>query len=171
MTISGSIEAIGVSGRHWIGGDEQSAGDLLIRMLSGAGDSIRISAYSLGQKSEELDRIFAILKEKADTGVMIQLVLNRYWSTTEYARRRLSDMHPTNFQIIDYRPEDDTENLHAKIVVVDSKKILIGSANMSKSGLFSNHEIVVRIDGGEFATRINRLLDVLIESVRRSDAG
>ena len=171
MTISGSIEAIGVSGRYWMGGEEQSANNLLNRTLASAQNSIRISSYSLGNKSNELDTIFSILKEKTETGVTVQLILNKYWTTTKYVKRQLSNMHPSNFYLINYQPKDGVENLHAKIIVVDSKKILIGSANISKSGLFSNHEVVLRIDGGEFATKINRLLDVLAESIRREAVG
>ena len=50
VTISGSIDAIGVSGRYWIGGNEQGAYDLLVSSLLQAKTSIRIVAYSLGTR-------------------------------------------------------------------------------------------------------------------------
>jgi phosphatidylserine/phosphatidylglycerophosphate/cardiolipin synthase-like enzyme len=166
MTISGDIEAIGVSGRHWIGDSEQSAYELLKKILESANRSIRISAYSLGKKSPELDRIFSILKNKTATGVSVQVILNKFWETDDYAKKKLQEMEHSNFHLVNYDPEDKTEDLHAKIIVVDSQNILIGSANLSKSGLFSNHEIVVQINGGAFATRINKLLDVFVASIR-----
>ncbi len=47
MTIEGSIEAIGVSGRHWIGEGELDAFDLFRETLKSAKSSIRIAVFSL----------------------------------------------------------------------------------------------------------------------------
>ncbi|MCY4491387.1 MAG: phospholipase D family protein [Thaumarchaeota archaeon] len=165
MTISGSIDAIGVSGRYWIGGNEQGAYDLLVNSLLQAKSSIRIVAYSLGDRSGELDRIFGILREKINTGVRVQLIINRFWTITGYAQKQLKELEHRNFKLFNYEPQDERENLHAKIIIVDSTEILLGSANISKSGLFSNHEIVIKISGGEFASRVNSLVNVLAKNI------
>ena len=167
--MGGSIEAIGVSGRHWIGGNEQSAYDLLVDSLRQARTSVRIVAYSLGDRSSELERIFGILKDKIHTGVQVQLIINRFWTTTGYAQKQLKELEHRNFTLLNYDPKDERENLHAKIIIVDSTEILLGSANISKSGLFSNHEIVVKISGGEFASRVNSLVNVLAGNIFRSE--
>lgn len=164
--MKGTIDAIGVSGRHWIGRNEKSAFDLLRETLHHATMSIRIITYSLGNRSMELDEIFDILKGKINTGVQVQLIINKFWSSTTYAQKRLTEIQHENFSLLNYDPEHENENLHAKIIIVDSKEILIGSANMSKSGLFSNHEIMVRLIGGEFASRINSLADTLVARIR-----
>lgn len=165
MIMEGDITAIGVSGRYWLGGDEQSAYDLLLESLLRAETSIRIVAYSLGCESPELENIFRIIKGKIHTGVEVQMIINRFWSAATYAQAKLRELEHPNFRLLDYDPENEHENLHAKIVIIDSKEILLGSANISKSGLFSNHEIMIRVDGGEFASRINSLIDVLASSI------
>lgn len=169
MGMGGSIEAIGVSGRHWIGGNEQGAYDLLVDSLRQARTSVRIVAYSLGDRSSELERIFGILKDKIHTGVQVQLIINRFWTATVYAQKQLKELEHRNFKLLNYDPKDERENLHAKIIIIDSTEILLGSANISKSGLFSNHEIVVKISGGEFASRINSLVDVLATNIFRGE--
>ena len=165
MTIEGSIEAIGVSGRHWIGEGELDAFDLFRETLKSAKSSIRIAVFSLGWKSKELDSIFEILKNKIVTGVEVQLIINKFWSTADYGKKKLKELEHSNFTMLNYDPENENENLHAKIIVVDSKKILVGSANISKGGLFSNHELVIKISGGDFASRINNLLDILAAEI------
>ena len=91
MTIEGSIEAIGVSGRHWIGEGELDAFDLFRETLKSAKSSIRIAVFSLGWKSKELDSIFEILKNKIVTGVEVQLIINKFWSTADYGKKKLKD--------------------------------------------------------------------------------
>lgn len=169
MGIGGSIEAIGVSGRYWIGGGEQGAYELLVDSLRQAKKSVRIVAYSLGGRSNELESIFKILKDKINTGVQVQLIINRFWSATEYAQKQLKGLEHRNFKLLNYDPHDERENLHAKIIIIDTTEILLGSANISKSGLFSNHEIIVKISGGEFASRVNSLVDTLAESIFRGE--
>jgi cardiolipin synthase len=39
--------------------------------------------------------------------------------------------------------------LHAKALIIDRKKAIIGSANLSWGGMFSNHEIAVLLEGKE----------------------
>ena len=139
MTISGDIDAIGVSGRHWIGGNEQSAYELLKKMLKSANNSIRISAYSLGRRSAELDKIFSILKQKLTTGVTVQMIINKFWETDDYAKKKLKEMEHANFHLVNYDPEDKTEDLHAKIVIVDSQKILIDLPHTQGNLTFLKH--------------------------------
>jgi len=170
MSIEGSIDSIGVSGRHWIG-NEISAFDLVKETLESANSSIRIAIYSFGQKSKELDLIFDILHNKIfSKGVKVQLIINKFWSTTDYAKKKLKQLEHRNFVLLNFEPENENENLHAKIIVVDSKIILVGSANISKSGLFSNHELVIKLSGGEFASRINNLLDILATEIFRKES-
>jgi len=138
MAIKGEIESIGVSGRHWIGFSENRAYDLLVDTLNSSKKSIRIATYSFGKPSPELDTIFQILKNKSSTGIEVQLIVNKFWSASSYARKKLKELEEDDtFTLLNFDPENENENLHAKIVSVDGNQILIGSANMSKSGLFS----------------------------------
>jgi len=170
MSFTGAmIEEIGVSGRHWIGSFGKPNFDLVIETLEKASDNIRIATFSLGYKSKELDKLFEILKRKSETGVRVQVIVNRLCDEdkhSDYARDMLETLEKgKNFTTLNFEPESDRENLHAKIFSVDGEHVLIGSANMSKSGMFGNHEIMLKIKGEAFASKINDLLDKLAESV------
>ncbi len=62
-------------------------------------------------------------------------------------------------------PDRVTEDLHAKVIVVDHNAALVGSANMTWKGLVGNHELAVLVSG-EVASRVGMLLDKLREDPR-----
>ena len=169
--MNASIEDVGVSGRHWIGAFGTPNYDLIMSALGGATKNIRIATFSLGYKSRELEKLFDVLQAKSSTGVPIQIIVNRLYDKdkhSDYARGMLEKMGAgRNFTRINFEPADEKENLHAKIFCIDGKIALVGSANMSKSGMFANHEIMIKIAGEEFVAAINDLLDRLAASVFR----
>ena len=58
---------------------------------------------------------------------------------------------------------DETKTLHAKIVVSDFNKIIVGSANMTFSGLFKNYEMGLYFENREIAQKISALLHKIKE--------
>ncbi|MGO8948520.1 MAG: phospholipase D-like domain-containing protein [Ktedonobacterales bacterium] len=54
-------------------------------------------------------------------------------------------------------------DVHPKAIVVDRRRLLVGSANLLMGGLQGNHELVVPIEGSE-AARIGRAIDALLAS-------
>ncbi|MEJ5347018.1 MAG: phospholipase D family protein, partial [Chloroflexus sp.] len=57
-----------------------------------------------------------------------------------------------HFQLYPFNPGNERGDLHAKVLVVDRKRALVGSSNLSYNGLILNHEMAVLIDGQEAAT-------------------
>jgi phosphatidylserine/phosphatidylglycerophosphate/cardiolipin synthase-like enzyme len=45
------------------------------------------------------------------------------------------------FDVIDFVGEDDNDHLHAKIVVADRRRALVGSANLTAHGLLLADEL------------------------------
>ena len=70
---------LGVSGRFWIGKHKTMKNfDMVIKTLKSAKSEIRITTYSLGRKLDnELDKIFRILIDKSNSGVPVQIIVNR----------------------------------------------------------------------------------------------
>jgi len=60
-------------------------------------------------------------------------------------------------------PTQEQADLHAKVIVVDRKKALVGSANLSLRGLMNNHELGVVVEG-PVAAEIARAIDMLMAS-------
>jgi phosphatidylserine/phosphatidylglycerophosphate/cardiolipin synthase-like enzyme len=58
--------------------------------------------------------------------------------------------------------------LHAKLVVVDRKTALVGSANISKGALVSNYEIMLKISG-DAVSSLSLMLDNLAKMLRNEE--
>ena len=73
------------------------------------------------------------------------------------------------FHLYDFGSEAD---LHAKLIVVDREKALIGSSNLSWNGEVANYELAILIEDNNEANKIASTADRLINSnlVNKIDA-
>ena len=167
---------LGVSGRFWIGKHKTMKNfDMVIKTLKSAKSEIRITTYSLGRKLDnELDKIFRVLIDKSNSGVSVQIIINRLEAQLKRGpvreKMKVLESMP-DATVLSFRPSDkrDTSDLHAKIFTVDGETAILGSANLSFSGMFDNHEIMVKISGKKFVAQINQLIDELAENILAQD--
>ena len=168
---------LGVSGRFWIGKHKTMKNfDMVIKTLKSAKSEIRITTYSLGRKLDnELDKIFRILIDKSNSGVPVQIIVNRLEAQLKKNKTVREKMEVLKSMpdatVLSFRPSDkrDISDLHAKIFTVDGETAILGSANLSFSGMFDNHEIMVKISGKKFVAQINQLIDELAENILAQD--
>ena len=169
---------LGVSGRFWIGKHKTMKNfDMVIKTLKSAKSEIRITTYSLGmlRNGNELDKIFRILIDKSNSGVPVQIIVNRLEAQLKKNKTVREKMEVLKSMpdatVLSFRPSDkrDISDLHAKIFTVDGETAILGSANLSFRGMFDNHEIMVKISGKKFVAQINQLIDELAESILAQD--
>ena len=169
---------LGVSGRFWIGKHKTMKNfDMVIKTLKSAKSEIRITTYSLGmlRKGNELDKIFRILIDKSNSGVPVQIIVNRLEAQLKKNKTVREKMEVLKSMpdatVLSFRPSDkrDISDLHAKIFTVDGETAILGSANLSFRGMFDNHEIMVKISGKKFVAQINQLIDELAENILAQD--
>ena len=165
---------LGVSGRFWIGKHKTMKNfDMVSKILKSAKSEIRITTYSLGmlRKGNELDKIFRILIDKSNSGVPVQIIVNRLEAQlkkNKTVREKMEILKSMpDATVLSFRPSDkrDISDLHAKIFTVDGETAILGSANLSFRGMFDNHEIMVKISGRKFVAQINQLIDELTENI------
>jgi phosphatidylserine/phosphatidylglycerophosphate/cardiolipin synthase-like enzyme len=97
--------------------------------------------------------------------VAVIVVVNDWKKQPEHlkdALMRIKSRSPSQIRIYDFKTADQCI-LHAKVFVVDGKKAVIGSSNLSWSGVYSNYEIAVLLDGRD-AEKVAQLLQVVIRS-------
>ena len=169
---------LGVSGRFWIGKHKTMKNfDMVSKILKSAKSEIRITTYSLGmlRNGNELDKIFRILIDKSNSGVPVQIIVNRLEAQLKKNKTVREKMEVLKSMpdatVLSFRPSDkrDISDLHAKIFTVDGETAILGSANLSFSGMFDNHEIMVKISGKKFVAQINQLIDELAENILAQD--
>jgi phosphatidylserine/phosphatidylglycerophosphate/cardiolipin synthase-like enzyme len=150
-----------VTGPAWMGSGIGSIETALKRLLSGAREDVAITAYSL---SGSADPLFEWIEEALMRGVRVKLIYNKVDRLKKAALSRLDSLaeeYP-HFLLYDFA-DKKTYDLHAKAVVADRRKAIVGSSNLSVGGILGNHEMAILIEGSPAAT-VGRAIERLIKS-------
>ena len=151
--------SIAVTGLTWMGSGIGSIETALEKLFREAHEEITLTAYSItGGADILLDWMEAAL----DRGVRVSMVVNRLEDQSPEAKSRLQEFagRYTYFRLYDFA-RDRGYDLHAKVIVIDRRQTLVGSSNLSRSGLLNNHELAVLVEGPA-ATEVARALDLLL---------
>jgi len=142
-----------------MGNGIRSINSLLEESLPKAIAEVQIVAYRITKGSGEFLQWLAACLNR---GLRVSLVINRFEKQSTTIKEQLLQLSHEfpYFTLLDFCPEDASEDLHAKIIVIDRTKALIGSSNITWKGLVLNHELGVFIEGPT-AARISGLIDTL----------
>lgn len=157
-----------VTGRLWLGADgARSIGNSLVDLIDSAKQEVIIVAYRLTSAVPELTRS---LESALSRGCLIRLVLDASGESValedNYLNRLLNDFE--TFSLWEFRDISGPVNcaLHAKMVLVDRARAIVGSANFSRNGMVANHEIAVQLEGPEVGS-LAAACDKLIRNGQR----
>jgi phosphatidylserine/phosphatidylglycerophosphate/cardiolipin synthase-like enzyme len=156
-----------VTGLAWIGRGTRSIDSAIEEMLTDATDEIQAAAYMITKGAEDFIKLIG---ECLSRGVRVTLIVNRFRKQPQEIQHmivQLARQHP-HFKLLEFDPKDKNEDLHAKSIVVDRSKALVGSPNLSWKGFVLNHELAVVVEGPA-AARIGNLLDLLAKDSRTSE--
>jgi len=151
-----------VSGLGWMGSGIGSIESAIGDLLGNAQREILLTAYAIGQA----DRIFDLLESALARGVRVMMVVNRpakQHLSVQHRLEYLSNKY-AHFHLYPFQPDEKQGDLHAKVLVADRQAALIGSSNLSYSGMVINHELAVLLRGTE-ASRIAEVIDGLISNI------
>lgn len=155
-----------VSGTTWIGNGIESFETEIEKIFKETRGEIQIVAYSISSHAPQLfDLLFTAVKN----GCLIKLIVFKFDDLKSSSKNLLLKLEQSKgFLLYKYVPnnDDDKDALHAKMIVANRKKALIGSANLSWRGLVTNHEIGVILYGSAAVDAAN-LVDRLIEKSPR----
>lgn len=163
--MAASVDAVevAVTGKSWMGRRTGSISSMMQEALTGAHDEIQITAYSISENAQDfLDALEKILLK----GIRVLLVVNRLQGQPDFVKEKLYELNDRFRQELvlkDFAPKSMSEDLHAKLIVIDHTTALVGSANLTWKGMILNHEIMVRISGRK-AWEIGNLVDRLAAS-------
>lgn len=175
----GTVESIGASGSAWAGFRAADLSEMLFDEIKRAKRSIQICSFTVGHKTPILEKFFNILDDQLENPPMkISIIVNdgvESTTVTPYARERMADLErrfPGQF-FPQYFSQDRAVGkygiLHAKVIVVDGKTALVGSANLSSGALESNYEIILKISG-QVAADLSAMLSRLSSMIREEMA-
>jgi cardiolipin synthase len=146
------------TGEKWIGSGVRSSYSVVMGMIEEAGEQLVLTAYVLTNIDVVNNIILAL-----DRGVRVTIYL--------YDSGEENIISEAVRQIIEVQKEYSylkvkivrTKVLHAKIIVADSRKVLVGSANFTHYGLTSNYELGFLVEDAEIAGKILSLVGTVGE--------
>lgn len=108
-----------------------------------------------------------LIEKAAERGVRVEIIVNRLEFQEEAVRSKLASIRSKlpNVRILNYA-DPEGRKLHAKIVIVDRKMAVLGSANFSWGGLYGNYEIGLFIQG-DAVWKLANVIDILSEACER----
>jgi cardiolipin synthase len=162
MNENQNMVSVVVTGTPWMGSGIGSIETALHRLFTEAGDELLLTVYRITSGADLLPEW---LESSLGRGIRTKVVVNRLAEQPSQVAvatlLRLARNYP-HFELFDCIPVEDTD-LHAKIVVADRRRAIVGSSNMSRRGLLTNLELAVAVEG-PLATRVAEAVDRLIGS-------
>lgn len=148
------------TGLGWLGGGAGAIERTLIQLIETAQRELVLAVYVM---SAGPSRVWEALEHAIDGGVSCTLLINRLNTQNRVTHERLQALrarHRPSFHLLDFVGETDSDYLHAKIVVADRQRALVGSANLTAHGMLLSHELAVVIEGPtaeQIAARVETL--------------
>lgn len=132
-------------------------------IIENAKQEIQIVAYVFTYNA---GRVLELLNVAAEKGIKVTIILNDF-NHGGQPHQKLKDFNRKHIHvnIYDFEGTDDRQ-LHAKVIVADRSKAIVGSANFSRGGFHINYEIGVLIEGQE-AWDIASMIDSLSKGCKK----
>lgn len=166
VTIRANKVEVAATGLAWVGSGVRSINGVLEDLIRATRATLDLTAYSI---TDGASRVFDEIEARLAAGVKVRIVIDNLADPKKGpARKRLAALQkqfPGTFLVWDYPKTDQSEmaGLHAKLVIADRERALVGSANLSFLGLAASHELSVCIEGA-VASTISLCFDQLVMS-------
>jgi cardiolipin synthase len=142
--MSGDRVTLLVTGLELLDPSIRTIDSAVYELICEAKDEIIIVAYLL---TEAASGIIDQLRKSAERGVKITMLIDNLerQERAVVERLRLLARYP-NVRILSFS-DPEGRHLHAKVIVADRRRAVIGSANLSWGGMVANYEVGVLIEG------------------------
>lgn len=133
-------------------------------VIASAESEIWVASYIITSSALQ---VLGLMRKALQRGVKITMIINNIHELEPDVRNCLSSMKQEFtgiFHLVSFRDFTD-RNIHAKVLIADRKKAVVGSANLSWGGIRANYEIGVLIEG-EPVWQIVKVLDDLLKKLQ-----
>lgn len=143
------------TGSDFLKGDTDSTSLAIEELVVNTQNELQIMAYLI---SKHADKFMTIVKEALECGIKTTLIINQLEGQDQKIRKELFSWQKKfpYFKLVDFNRYGKI--LHAKVLISDREKAVIGSANFSLGGLSKNYEIGMLIQGKE-VWELSKIID------------
>ena len=140
-----------VGGYQWVGEGVRSVGSVIAEMMDSAEKELLLTVYILSSY-DVIEHIHHALAR----GVSVRVIMNSPDNQMPEVVQKLRDLEK-EYPYIRIMGVTDTM-MHAKVMVADRKTVLVGSANLSISGMTKNYEMGLLVHNDEVAQQVEAIL-------------
>lgn len=154
-----------VNGISWMGRGFGSIESAMYDTFRLATDEVVLTAYAINIDAQSF---FSELQVLLERGIKIRMLVNRYNTQPERVRKRLESLRenfPLQLQLLSFVRQCEETDLHAKVMIIDRRYAIVGSADLSQYGFMDNYELALLLEGLVVAD-IVRAVDRLLASPR-----
>lgn len=144
-----------VSGEKWVGYGFKSTSSTVYDLIDSAEKNLILTIFVLSSFT-----VFDKIKKALNRGVRIDIYIYLNELTPKEILSALNDLDYQCKYLKLYTAKD--EFIHSKIIICDKKKVYIGSANLSVSGLSTHYELGVLIEDSKIAYKVETVVEKLI---------
>lgn len=149
--MNNEIEII-ASGEKWLGSGVRSTFSTLKNLIESSRESLLMTVYILKDYS-----VIELIENALERGVVVDIFASR---DDKSLNQKIAHIQ-NDYSDIHVHLTDET--LHSKVLISDNKRIILGSANLTHSGLYRNYELGIYIENDEIAYELERLIRRLHE--------
>lgn len=134
--------------------------DVLRKLIEDTAKSLTITGYSI---SDYFSDMLDVVIRKSQQGIYVRLYVNDIEKQKDVLNRIMA--YRSRFlQVFEYQKQDGDRMaaLHAKLIVADTKKSLVSSANLSYHGMQGNVEMGFLIESTDKAKQIEAVMKEMI---------
>jgi phosphatidylserine/phosphatidylglycerophosphate/cardiolipin synthase-like enzyme len=125
-----------------------------LALVEGAQESIRLVHFEMHDDSV-IDQMAQALVEACGRGIDVQVMLE---DELDFNAPRVAQLEAAGCRA---RLDSPDRYTHAKLIVVDSQRVLLGSSNLSHVSVQQNHECNLRLDGAAAGDYFHAYADAL----------
>ncbi len=135
------------TGNHLKSRNFRNIETVIQELFDNAHEQIHLVAYVITDNAMWLADL---IEKSLRRGRFVKLIINKLDPSLKITQKLLQlKKQYENFILIEFSRKYPGETIHAKAVVIDRRKAVIGSMNFTWGGMVGNHEIGVLIEGPE----------------------
>lgn len=150
--------------------DEQFIGQALLAVKA-AKSEICLSSFKIElsdkPRGRHLAEFFSALEQKADEGVKVRILFNWRPNEKSVPKTNKSTALALKSHRIDLRYLNNDRCCHAKVLLVDRARAILGSHNLSVRSITSNFEISYLISNPECVAELQAIFEKTFNDARQ----
>jgi phosphatidylserine/phosphatidylglycerophosphate/cardiolipin synthase-like enzyme len=144
------------TGNKWIGYGIKPTSSAIKELINSANKSLLLTIFILTDRM-----ILEHIQKALNRGVKVEVFIH---NDKDFSNSIMDDILELEEKYPHMKVFIVSEDfMHAKVLISDKKSLLIGSANLTRSGLSKNYELGITLNNPKIAYDLERIIKRLIE--------